>query len=83
MLYPEVQRKAQAEIDRVVGSGRLPDFSDEESLPYISAVVREVLRYVITCYQIHFRLMQLLNQPRWRPVNPLGCSVQVLGGTIY
>ncbi|KAI0651028.1 cytochrome P450 [Trametes meyenii] len=45
LLYPEVQRKAQAEVDRVVGKGRLPDFSDEPSLPYVSALVREVLRW--------------------------------------
>lgn len=44
LLYPDVQRKAQAELDRVVGSDRLPEFSDERSLPYITAVVQEVLR---------------------------------------
>lgn len=44
LLYPEVQRKAQAEVDRVVGRDRLPDFSDEGSLPYVSAIVKEVLR---------------------------------------
>jgi len=45
ILYPEVQRKAQAEIDDVVGNGRLPVFSDEEELPYIQAVLKEVLRW--------------------------------------
>nr|BED42963.1 cytochrome P450 monooxygenase [Trametes versicolor] len=45
LLYPEVQRKAQAEVDRVVGRDRLPDFSDEGSLPYVSAIVKEVLRW--------------------------------------
>ncbi|KAE8146925.1 cytochrome P450 [Aspergillus avenaceus] len=43
-LYPEVQRKAQEEIDRVVGE-RLPEFSDRESLPYIEAMVKELLRW--------------------------------------
>ena len=43
--YPEVQRKAQAEIDRVVGYSRLPDYSDQDELPYIQAVVKEVLRW--------------------------------------
>jgi cytochrome P450 len=42
--HPEVARKAQADIDRVVGQ-RLPDFSDQESLPYISAIIQEVLRW--------------------------------------
>ena len=47
VLYPEVQKKAQAELDNVIGRSRLPDFSDEEALPYISAVVKEVFRYVV------------------------------------
>ncbi|KAJ6007266.1 hypothetical protein N7540_011242 [Penicillium herquei] len=44
-LYPEVQRKAQDEIDRVVGVGRLPKMADRPSLPYIEAVVKETLRW--------------------------------------
>ncbi|KAK7044456.1 cytochrome p450 [Favolaschia claudopus] len=42
-LYPEVQKKAQAAIDEVVGRDRLPDF--EDNIPYIDAVVHEVLRW--------------------------------------
>ncbi|KAJ6622291.1 cytochrome P450 [Mycena sp. CBHHK59/15] len=42
---PDAQKKAQAEIDSVVGTNRLPDFDDESSLPYVSAVVKEVLRW--------------------------------------
>ncbi|PYI11227.1 flavonoid 3-hydroxylase [Aspergillus sclerotiicarbonarius CBS 121057] len=44
-LYPEVQKKAQEEIDRVVGTSRLPDFHDRENLPYINAVLQETLRW--------------------------------------
>lgn len=43
--YPEVQRKAQEEIDRVVGTGRLPSFEDREKLPYLNALVKETQRY--------------------------------------
>lgn len=43
--YPETMKKAQAEIDAVVGNARLPDFSDEDSLPYVGALVKEVLRW--------------------------------------
>ena len=39
-VYPEVQKKAQAEIDAVVGSNRLPDFYYRPSLPYVNAVVK-------------------------------------------
>ena len=44
-LYPEVQNKAQAEIDAVIGPDRLPDFQDRPSLPYINAVVKESMRW--------------------------------------
>ncbi|KAJ5987004.1 hypothetical protein N7451_011369 [Penicillium sp. IBT 35674x] len=44
-LYPEVQRKAQEEIDRVLGAGRLPKMTDRASLPYVEAVVKETLRW--------------------------------------
>ncbi|KAJ7251396.1 cytochrome P450 [Mycena rebaudengoi] len=45
LAYPDVQKKAQKEIDAVVRTGHLPNFDDEESLPYISAIVKEVLRW--------------------------------------
>ncbi|KAG2138998.1 cytochrome P450, partial [Suillus clintonianus] len=44
-LYPDVQKKAQAEIDDVVGPDRLPSFADRDSLPYTEAIVKEVLRW--------------------------------------
>ncbi|KAE8386373.1 cytochrome P450 [Aspergillus alliaceus] len=43
--FTEVQQTAQAEIDRVVGSSRLPSFRDHENLPYIDAIIKEVLRW--------------------------------------
>lgn len=42
--FPEVYAQGQAEIDRVVGRERLPTFEDMSSLPYITAIVKEVLR---------------------------------------
>ncbi|KAG2067385.1 cytochrome P450 [Suillus decipiens] len=44
-LFPDSQKKAQAEIDAVVGPGRLPSFADRDSLPYIEALVKEVYRW--------------------------------------
>ena len=43
-LHPEVQAKAHAELDRVVGKNTLPTFADEPSLPYIGAILKEILR---------------------------------------
>ena len=43
--YPHIQRKAQQELDRVVGSRRLPDHDDRDTLLYCQALVMEVLRW--------------------------------------
>lgn len=44
-VFPEVQKTAQEELDRVVGDGRLPVSSDREKLPYIEAIVQETHRW--------------------------------------
>ncbi|KAG1733732.1 cytochrome P450 [Suillus lakei] len=44
-LYPEVQKKAQEELDSVIGSDRLPSFVDRSSLPYLEALFTELLRW--------------------------------------
>lgn len=46
VLYPDVQKRAQAEIDSVIGRDRLPAFEDKKSLPYVDAVVRETYRWM-------------------------------------
>ncbi|KAG1785833.1 cytochrome P450 [Suillus plorans] len=47
VLYPEVQTRAQAEIDSVIGETleRLPDWDDRASMPYINAIILETLRW--------------------------------------
>ena len=45
-MFPEVQKKAQAELDRCIGSSRLPDFQDLPSLTYIKAIIMETLRWM-------------------------------------
>jgi len=42
--YPDAQRKAHAELDKIIGTTRSPKFADEDNLPYIRAIVKEVLR---------------------------------------
>lgn len=44
-LFPDIQSRAQAEIDAVVGYDRLPTSADRSSLPYIDALVKEVFRW--------------------------------------
>ena len=41
----DAQRKAQAELDTVIGPDRLPDHKDRASLPYIDAIAKESLRW--------------------------------------
>jgi cytochrome P450 len=43
-LHPEAQAKAQEELKMVIGTDRLPDFSDRESLPYVNALIKETMR---------------------------------------
>ncbi|KAI0058471.1 cytochrome P450 [Artomyces pyxidatus] len=45
LAYPETQKRAQAELDVVVGRSRVPTFADLPHLPYVSAMVRETLRW--------------------------------------
>ncbi len=44
-MYPEVQKKAQVELDALVDPRRLPDISDLRDLVYIRAIYLETLRW--------------------------------------
>jgi cytochrome P450 len=46
VVYPYIQARAQAELDKVVGRGRLPEFDDKKDLPYVNAVMSECLRWL-------------------------------------
>ena len=69
VCYLEVQKKAQAELDNVL-NGRLPDHNDFSSLPYLSALVKEVYRYAAVCFKYSFCPVNSVF--RWEPVTPLG-----------
>ncbi|KAJ6569702.1 cytochrome P450 [Mycena sp. CBHHK59/15] len=45
VLHPEIQARAQAELDRVVPGDRLPTFADRTRLPFIECIVWECLRW--------------------------------------
>lgn len=44
-LYPQIQQRARAEIERVVGKDHLPILNDQKDLPYVMAIIKEVLRW--------------------------------------
>lgn len=47
LMFPKAQAQAQQEIDSILGQGRLPNFQDRQSLPYVECVLWETLRYVL------------------------------------
>jgi len=72
VCYPKVQKKAQDELDKVL-NGKLPEHSDVMSLPYLSALVKEVYRYSELPFKgslPHTRHVYFSS--RWQPVTPLG-----------
>ena len=44
MLYPDAQKQAQAQLDKVIDDGRMPGPSDLEKLPYVRQIMKETLR---------------------------------------
>ena len=42
--FPDVQGRAQEELDNIIGDERSPQLDDIEKLPYIRAVIKEVRR---------------------------------------
>ncbi|KAL0569128.1 hypothetical protein V5O48_012841 [Marasmius crinis-equi] len=44
-MHPEVQKKAQEELDTMIGRGRTPGYEERPNLPYIEAIFKETLRW--------------------------------------
>lgn len=44
-LYRSAFKRAREELDRVVGTDRLPAFTDRPQLPFINALMKEILRW--------------------------------------
>jgi cytochrome P450 family 619 len=45
VTFPEVQKKAQAQIDAILGEDQVPDWSDYDKLPYVAQIVKESHRW--------------------------------------
>ncbi|ORY18569.1 cytochrome P450 [Clohesyomyces aquaticus] len=44
-VFPDAQKRAQDELDRVIGNSRLPVSADRAQLPYIEAIMKETHRW--------------------------------------
>ncbi|UKZ63824.1 uncharacterized protein TrAtP1_005047 [Trichoderma atroviride] len=72
-LHPEVQQRAQEEIDRVVGPSRLPTWKDHPNLPYTRAIIKELGRFapLLTFSFPHYSTEEFVYQGYTIPNNTL------------
>jgi hypothetical protein len=94
IMHPEIQRKAQAEIDRVIGNNRFPTSADQADLPYVGAIAKEVLRWgpVVPFGKSNFPEVVVWNLPSSRGLiskglatrySPRLCRGRLLRGIFY
>jgi cytochrome P450 len=75
---PDIQYKAQQEIDRIMESSRSPTFNDEQALPYIRAIVKETLRMrpVTSIGTPHYTTAPITYKNTYIPTNSVVCLQQ-------
>ena len=78
-LYPEYARRAQREIDSVLGMNRLPTLEDRDDLPYLDCIIQEVYRCVDRL-ESPFSDVLTIYYDRWDPPLPLGRTTFVAHG---
>ncbi|KAF8888761.1 cytochrome P450 [Infundibulicybe gibba] len=61
--FPDVMRKAQAELDAVVGPERMPEFEDKSQLPYTNALIDETLRFIPKGSTVFANLHGIMRDP--------------------
>lgn len=69
-LYPRVQAKLKEEIDRVIGTGRLPTSQDRPHLPYVNATIKEALRWRVALPLSIARKTKAADFYRGKPLRP-------------
>lgn len=71
VLYPHTMRKAQAELDAVLGSNgqSIPGFAHMNHLPYCVALTKEVFRCAPAYYD---KALMIICLNRWAPASPGG-----------
>jgi cytochrome P450 len=82
VLHPHVLRKAQQEMDEVVGVDKLPNFEDRDRLSFLECVLKEVVRYVRPlCSSTVSAYLNPLS--RWNPPVPLGLPHRLMEDDLY
>lgn len=81
VLFPDVQRKAQEEIDQIIGADCMPSWEDRERLPYIRAVVEETLRCTLAALIDRPNAHQDLQGHRVRSAAPCHIRLSVMMST--
>ena len=69
VLYLAAMKKAQAELDTVIGKDRLPVLGDWPDLPYVTAFLMVRCFDVVDCHDSSIGLQEVM---RCSPVGPLG-----------
>jgi hypothetical protein len=91
MLHPEVQKKGQEEVSRVCSSSQLPSYDDADSLPYVTAIALEVLRWTAATpigrhpLELYFNMSYLLifvGAPRYIDTDDIYNEYLIPGGSI-
>ena len=83
VLHPQELKKAQEEMDRVVGRHRLPTIDDRPSLPYLNCLLKEVLRWVHDLNTSFSFLVSWIHGQSWNPMVPLGIPHRLMEDDIY
>ena len=69
--YPMCVRKVQEELDAVVGEDRMPNFEDQQSLPYLDGFIKETLKFAvfirIRCGQVVAKIYSTDGEPSLLP----------------
>jgi cytochrome P450 len=68
LLFPEVQERAQAELDSVISRDWLPTYDDKPRLPYIEAMSKELLRWHVVTPLGAVSPLSSTAPPRWANV---------------
>ncbi|KIY44622.1 cytochrome P450 [Fistulina hepatica ATCC 64428] len=80
LLHPEVQARAQAEIDAVIGNDRLPNYDDRACLPYVQALMLEVFRWHVV---VPLGLRRFVLRVKRRLITDIGISHRAMEDDIY